>query len=174
MGSAAAALDAMEPLEARAALMRCCGSSRWADAMLARFPFYADTALHEAADEVWANMGEEDVREAMSHHPRIGADLAVLRAKFAATETWSKNEQAGIGSADEATLIALRDGNARYDERFGHVFLVCATGKSAAEMLALLEARIDNAAEDELRIAKEEQRKITHIRLEKLGASETS
>lgn len=141
--------------------------------MVARFPFYADAALHEAADEVWAGVGEDDVREAMSHHPRIGADLDALRTKFAATESWSKNEQAGIGDADEATLLALRDGNARYHERFGHVFLVCATGKSAAEMLALLEARIDNTPEDELRIAKEEQRKITHIRLEKLG-SETS
>lgn len=169
MGSAAAALDAMEPDEARAALMRCCGSRRWADAMVARFPFYADAALHEAADEVWAAASEEDVREAMSHHPRIGADLGALRAKFAATERWSTTEQAGMGAADEATLLALRDGNARYDARFGHVFLVCATGKSAAEMLALLEARIDNTPEEELRIAKEEQRKITHIRLEKLG-----
>jgi 2-oxo-4-hydroxy-4-carboxy-5-ureidoimidazoline decarboxylase len=166
--SAASKLDAATQDEAAAALRRCCGAERWVAGMLARRPFGDDAALHAAAEEVWAACGEADVREALTHHPEIGADLDALRERFAATATWSAREQAGVSAADEATLVALRDGNVRYRERFGHIFVVCATGKSAAEILALLQARLPNDPATELRIAAAEQGKITRLRLEKL------
>jgi len=114
-------------------------------------------------------MEKADMLEAFSHHPEIGSDLAALRQRFASTAAWSSAEQAGVAGADDATLEALRDGNVRYRERFGYVFLVCATGKSAAEMLALLQARLPHDADTELRVAAGEQAKITRLRLEKLS-----
>jgi 2-oxo-4-hydroxy-4-carboxy-5-ureidoimidazoline decarboxylase len=127
--------------------------------MCARRPFGSLAELLAAADEEWARMGRYDVLEAFEHHPRIGGDLDALRQKFSAAE------QAGVDGADEATLVALRDGTRRYEERFGHVFIVCATGRSAAEMLASLLARIGNEPSDELRIAAAEQAAITRLRL---------
>ncbi len=150
-------------------LERCCGSTRWAQAMCARRPFGSDAALFAAADDEWAKAGRDDVLEALAHHPRIGADVDELREKFASTARWAAGEQAGAAAASEATLVALREANLRYDARYGHVFVVCATGKSAAEMLAILESRLDNDPETELRIAAGEQGKITRIRLEKLA-----
>ena len=93
--------------------------------------------------------------------PRCGA-------KFAHTASWSSQEQGGVAGAAESTIQRLAELNRIYDERFGHIFIVCATGKTAAEMLAILESRIGNCPEDELRIAAEEQRKIMHLRLAKL------
>lgn len=167
--SAAETLDRASEEEAEAMLTRCCGASRWVRGMLERRPFGSDAALHEAADLVWADMAPSDVLEALSHHPRIGADLDELRKKYGSTASWAASEQQGAQAADEATLIALRDGNVRYEARFGHLFVVCATGKNAAEMLALLEARMSNEADAELRVAAAEQSKITHLRLEKLA-----
>lgn len=137
--------------------------------MVARRPFGSDAALFAAADEEWAKVGREDVLEALAHHPRIGANVDELRKKFASTAAWASTEQAGAAAASEETLHALRDANVRYDARYGHVFVVCATGKSAAEMLAILEARMHNEPDVELRIAAAEQAKITRIRLEKLA-----
>ena len=166
--SAAAAIDAMSEAEAEAALTRCCGSRRWVAAMVAQRPFGDDATLHRKADEAWAQVSRADILEAFDHHPRIGASLESLREKFASTATLSAGEQSGALGADEAVLTALRDGNLRYEQRFGHIFIVCATGKSAAQMLALLEARMDNDPADELAIAAAEQLKITHLRLDKL------
>jgi 2-oxo-4-hydroxy-4-carboxy-5-ureidoimidazoline decarboxylase len=165
---AAAWLDGAPEGEALAALVRCCGAARWARAMAARRPFGSGEALARAADEAWAAMGRDDVLEALSHHPRIGADLDELRKRYASTAGWAASEQAGAAAASEETLRALRDGNARYEAKFGHVFVVCATGKTAAEMLALLEARLGHDPATELAVAKAEQAKITHLRLEKL------
>jgi 2-oxo-4-hydroxy-4-carboxy-5-ureidoimidazoline decarboxylase len=162
-------LDAMNEGEARAALARCCGASRWIEGMLARRPFGDDRALAAAADEVWSTMAREDILDAFSHHPRIGADLDKLRERFSSTKAWSSGEQEGVAAASEETLLALRDGNAAYEARYGHIFIVCATGKSADEMLSLLRARMNNAPSDELAIAAAEQAKITKIRLSKLG-----
>jgi hydroxyisourate hydrolase len=161
-------LNGLKPEHARVVLLRCCGSERWADSVVARRPFNDFNELAQVADEVWAGVTRGDVLEAMSHHPRIGADLGALRERYAATKAWSSAEQAGVNAADEATLVALRDGNQAYEARFGHIFLVCATGKSAAEMLGLLQARLGNDPADELEIARQEQGKITRIRLEKL------
>ncbi len=115
-------------------------------------------------------MERDDVLEALTHHPRIGADIGELRKKYAATAAWAAGEQAGAGAASEETLRALHAGNLRYEARFGHIFVVCATGKSAGEMLELLEGRIDHDPETEIRIAAAEQAKITRIRLAKLGS----
>lgn len=167
--SAAARIDGATEDEALAMLTRCCGASRWARAMTARRPFGDDAALFRAADDVWAEMERDDVLEALAHHPRIGADLGELRKKYGTTADWAASEQSGAAAAAEDTLRALRDGNVRYEARFGHVFVVCATGKSAAEMLSLLVARERNAPDEELRVAAAEQAKITRIRLEKLA-----
>src|SRR5438132_4055355 len=119
------------------ALLRCCGSRRWAALMVSRIPFSSDAAMFAAADEIWLSLGRDDWLEAFAAHPRIG-DLDGLRNKFAATADWSAREQSGVSDAGDDILRELADGNRRYEERFGHIFIVCATGKSAAEMLDIL------------------------------------
>jgi len=162
-----AELNALPEEAARAELLRCCGCARWAGAVLAKRPFADKPGLLSAADAAWAATAEKDWHEAFSHHPRIGGKDA-LRAKFASTQSWATGEQAGATAASEAVLDALAAGNAAYESRFGHIFIVCATGKSAAEMLDLLKSRLGNDAACELKIAAGEQHKITKIRLEKL------
>ncbi len=159
MDDLAAAINALTPDTARDAFTRCCGSRRWVAGMLARRPFASADELFAAADSIWAALERADYLEAFSHHPAIGASGA---------RGFSAREQAQVAQAPAATLQELETLNRRYRERFGFVFLVCASGKSADEMLALLRARIDNPADVELRIAAGEQGKITRLRLEKL------
>jgi 2-oxo-4-hydroxy-4-carboxy-5-ureidoimidazoline decarboxylase len=161
-------LSAAPREQAAAALARCCGSSRWVERVLARRPFASLAELRLVATEAWSGLERADYLEAFAHHPRLGADPARLRERFA-TADWSNQEQSGVREADDATLEALRAANAAYEARFGFVFLVCATGKGAREVLALLEQRIGNDAETELGIAAAEQAKITQLRLEKLA-----
>lgn len=168
--SAAERLDALDEGDARAALTTACGASAWVTGMLKRRPFRSDAALMASAAETWRAMGEADIVEAFAHHPEIGASLDALRDKFASTAQWASSEQASVAAASEQTLLALRDGNVAYRERFGFIFIVCATGKSAAEMLSLLQARLGNEPDRELSIAAAEQGKITALRLAKLGA----
>ena len=160
------AINLATEADARAVLLRCCGARRWADAMLARRPFASADDLFRAAADIWAGLARADWLEAFAAHPRIG-DIDNLRKKFATTADWSAKEQAGVAGAAEDVLRDLADGNLRYEERFGHIFIVCATGKTAAEMLALLRERLVNDPEAELRIAAAEQAKITRLRLEK-------
>lgn len=162
-----AKLNALSKESAQAELLRCCGCVRWAADVLVLRPFPDTAALLAASDAAWAAADEKDWREAFSHHPRIGGKDA-LRARFAATQSWAAGEQAGAAAASEAVLDALAAGNAAYERRFGHIFIVCAMGKSAAEMLDLLKSRLGNAPGAELRLAAGEQNKITKIRLEKL------
>ena len=145
--------------------MKCCGSSRWAREMAGRRPFRTFEELSGAADEVWFSLSREDWLEAFSHHPRIGEKQ--LREKFAATAGWAEQEQKGTAGASENILKALAQGNAEYEKRFGHVFLICATGKGADEMLFALDQRMNNGPERELKIAAGEQAKITQIRMKK-------
>jgi 2-oxo-4-hydroxy-4-carboxy-5-ureidoimidazoline decarboxylase len=154
--------------EAHVELLRCCGSRRWAGAMTALRPFASEAAVIDASERVWWQLERSDWLEAFAAHPRIG-DLDALRARFAATAAWSAQEQAGVAGAPEAVLLRLAEGNRAYQERFGYLFIVCATGKSAAEMLALLEARLASPPEDEFRTAAAEQAKITRLRLERIG-----
>ena len=145
-------------------LYRCCGSHNWALQVARMIPFEDEESLYRVADRVWQGLTSQDWLEAFEHHPRIGGT---------ATSAWTKEEQSGATGASSSVLEKLASGNLEYEKRFGHVFLVCATGKSADEMLALLEARIGNTPEVELKIAAGEQAKITRIRLEKLLRSTT-
>ena len=160
-------LNTLPVEEAEAVFLRCCGATQWARQMTARRPFADPAALFAAADEIGAGLSRDDWLEAFAHHPRIG-DLESLRTRFANTRAWAAGEQAGAASASEEVLHALAEGNRAYEERFGYIFIVCATGKSAGEMLGLLHARLPNDPAAELHVAAEEQRKITHLRLEKL------
>lgn len=162
-------LNQLSPAELREALTRCCGSSHWVTQMVERHPFASAEDLFRAAERAADQLTQEDWLEAFKHHPQIG-DVSALREKFAATADWASQEQAGSASASEATLQALAEGNQKYVKQFGYIFIVCATGKDADEMLALLQNRLHNDPDTELGIAAAEQRKITRLRLEKLLA----
>jgi 2-oxo-4-hydroxy-4-carboxy-5-ureidoimidazoline decarboxylase len=155
--------------EAIAALTKCCGAHRWVNKVAHHRPYRDEADLLAAADEVWEHLGPDDWKEAFTHHPKIG-DLDALRAKFASTREWASGEQAGTEQASEETLQGLAQGNADYEARFGYIFIVCATGKSAQEMLDLLRVRLGNSPEREIHVAAAEQAKITRLRLEKLIA----
>jgi len=134
--------------------------------MLARRPFADADSLRQAAEQIESMLERADWLEAFSAHPRIG-DVEGLRKRFAATAQWCEAEQAGVAGAEEQVLHELARCNRLYEERFGYIFIVCATGKSAAQMLGLLRQRLANSPEVELRIAAEEEAKITRLRLEK-------
>lgn len=159
-------LNALPAGDAEAELRACCGSTRWAREMAARRPFDSVDGLLGAADEVWWGLDAEDWHEAFRAHPRIGERKAeaVQTARAAA---WSAQEQAGV-STEDGVRAALAEGNREYERRFGHIYLVCATGKSAEEMLGILRARLSNDPDAELRVAAAEQAKITRLRLGKL------
>lgn len=146
--------------EARSLLQTSCGSARWVTGMLARRPFASEHALLAAARDEWLALSPADWLEAFSHHPKIGE-----RSHFDATRHLSEREQSGVSAADQNMRAELAARNREYEEKFGFIFIVCATGKSAEEMLALLRTRLANDRETELRIAAEEQAKITALRL---------
>jgi 2-oxo-4-hydroxy-4-carboxy-5-ureidoimidazoline decarboxylase len=148
-------------------LKRCCGSSSWVRKMILQRPFASSVELFEKAESIWWSLSETDWREAFAHHPQIG-DIENLRKKFATTANWASSEQAGATNAPEEILNALAEGNKEYEEKFGYIFIVCATGKSAEEMLQILKSRLPNSPEVEIKIAATEQAKITRLRLEKL------
>ena len=162
-------LDESGDEDARALLATCCGARRWVERMNARRPFRDRDTLLAAARDEWLALEPADWLEAFTHHPRIG-DRDALERRFAATAQLSGQEQAGINTAGADVLDALAAGNRAYEDRFGFIFIVCATGKRAEEMLGLLQARLENDRRTELRIAAEEQAKITEIRLLGLGA----
>jgi len=161
-------LDRASLPDARRLLTTCCGSSAWVERMLRRRPFGSEERLTNAAREAWADLTHTDWLEAFSHHPKIG-DRASLAKRFAATAHLSAREQRGVDDATTQVLDDLAAGNRAYEDTFGYIFIVCATGKSAAEMLGLLHSRLRNDAETEIRVAAEEQAKITEFRLERLG-----
>lgn len=160
-------LNALPAEEAWRGLERCCGASVWVDALCSGRPYVSMAAIREASEQAFTRMHRDDWREAFSHHPKIG-DVESLRTRFASTSAWTAEEQKGAAAADDATLAALAAANADYESRFGFIFVVCATGKSAGDMLELLRARLANDPADEWGIAAEEQKKITRLRLEKL------
>lgn len=162
-------VNALPDAEARAALHRCCASRRWVDAMIAARPYPDDAALLAMADRAWWELAPGDWREAFAAHPRIG-DREAAGPRHDATRDWSQREQAGTAAADRATLAALARGNREYERRFGHVFLISATGRAADELLAALQRRLGNDPAAELREAAGEQAQITRLRLERLAA----
>jgi OHCU decarboxylase len=192
-------LEELNALDAEAAtreLLRCCGSSRWAQRMADSRPFASLETMGAVADSCWEALDRADWLEAFAAHPKIGAGPSPRsappsrRRRFGeprrssreshasgggkasaereADGSWSGQEQARVADAADATLLRLADANRDYEARFGYIFIVCATGKSAAGMLDMLEGRIGNEPETEIRIAANEQRKITRLRLMKL------
>jgi 2-oxo-4-hydroxy-4-carboxy-5-ureidoimidazoline decarboxylase len=147
------------------AMLSCCGSRRWASAMVALRPIANVVDLSAAADRIWSTMQEADWMEAFACHPRIGERKAVHASRKSAA--WSQQEQSSAASAAERVLAELAAGNVEYERRFGFTYIVCATGKSAEEMLAILNHRLAGNRENELREAAEQQRQIAQIRLGK-------
>jgi len=164
-----AELDALPEPAAREALAACCGAAAWIAAMLATRPWRKRAALLSAAERAWATLSTGELAEAIERHPRLGEARAV--AELGARERrWSEAEQSGAGADDARAALALA--NAEYERRFGHTFILCASGRSAGEMLAALRARLGNSREAELAITAEELSKITTLRLERLLAGE--
>jgi 2-oxo-4-hydroxy-4-carboxy-5-ureidoimidazoline decarboxylase len=149
---------------ARSSMIACCGANRWAATMVLARPFNSAVELCAAADRTWSAMEETDWLEAFACHPRIGERMGTGASRSA---DWSRQEQASVGSAQEQLLRELAESNALYEERFGFTYIVCATGKTADEMLAILKRRLESDRAAELRQAAEQQRQIMQIRLRK-------
>lgn len=152
--------------EAAKEILPCCGSTAWANQLAARRPIHNEVALLTACDEVWRNLPEPDWVEAFQSHPRIGESCAPAAASARST-SWSQEEQQRVTTSGENIKRRLAEGNRAYEERFNRIFIVCATGKSAFEILEILERRLQNDDRTELLEAAEEQRHIAHIRLKK-------
>ncbi len=151
---------------AAAEILSCCGSTRWAKELAQARPITDEAVLLNRSDAIWLDLSPVDWDEAFRNHPRIGEQKLAATA-MGQSATWSRQEQSGVNSSDSEIHDELARGNALYEKRFGRIFLVCATGKSAAEMLALLEHRLGNDPQTELQEAVEQQRQITRIRLRK-------
>ena len=160
-------LNALPATAARDAFTRCCGASAWVGAMMARRPFASADGMIGIAREQWQALGPDDWREAFAHHPQIG-DLASLQAKVASTADLASREQASVSKATRAVLEALAEGNRAYQQRFGYIFIVFASGKGAEEMLELLKDRLGNEPVTEIGIAAGEQWKIMRRRLDQM------
>jgi OHCU decarboxylase len=159
-----ARLNALPPPEAAEQLRACCGASRWVEAMLARRPFQSVDHLLSVADKAWRATGPSDWEEAFAHHPRIGDHQAAAPVS-AAAQAWSTREQSTAAGSGAAARAALAEANTAYEQRFGRIYLVCAAGRSAEELLADVAERMKNDPEREREVAVEEQRKITRLRL---------
>jgi OHCU decarboxylase len=147
--------------------LKCCGSRAWAEAMAQARPFETTQALCARADAIFDRLSDDDWLEAFRAHPKIGERKAA-GAQSETAQRWSAQEQSRTGEAPASVMDQLADANGEYAQRFGFIFIVCATGKTAEEMLMLLKSRIGNPPAAELRIAAKEQRKITQLRLAKL------
>lgn len=147
--------------------MQCCTSQRWIKKMVTGRPYHNFADLSYSADQFWSQMTEQDYLQAFEGHPKIG-DINSLHAKYANTKELAFGEQAGASQASEELISALADSNQTYEKKYGFIFIVCASGKTAEEMLVLLDTRLKNDRRRELEIASEEQRKILQLRLEKL------
>jgi OHCU decarboxylase len=166
-------LNALDRGAAEHELLRCCGSERWAREMAMRRPWPDLEAMAEDADTIWRGLSAIDRLQAFAAHPQIGVTAATAAAgaadrRLSADAAWSSQEQSRVMAASDDLRDRLAAANDRYQARFGFIFIVCATGKSAEEMLAIVLERLTHSREEELRIAAEEQRKITRLRLKKL------
>ena len=165
-----AALVRWNELDAESAareILPCCGSHAWAESLAARRPFDDTQDLFDVSDAVWEGLAEDDWREAFDSHPRIGQSHA--RAATAESLAWSSEEQRAAitqgGAPDDTAKLALAEANRQYEQRFGRIFIVCAAGRSAAQILAIIERRLNNTAAAEMLEAAEQQRQITQLRL---------
>ncbi len=146
---------------------KCCGSNTWVEKMSGARPFGSDQALSEHADRSFKDLTRADWMDAFAAHPKIG-DISSLKKKYNTTKNWAENEQAGAQGISDEVAQDLASSNEQYLQKFGYIFIVCATGKTADEMLAMLKHRLNNDPETELPIAAERTKKITHLRLGKL------
>ncbi|HBB94745.1 MAG TPA: OHCU decarboxylase [Blastocatellia bacterium] len=160
-------LNELSANDAYAEFLKCCGSTKWAQEMTAARPFATEQELFTTADDISSSLEDEDWLEAFRAHPKIGERKAAT-AQSHQEQKWSAQEQSGVSEASAGTISQLAERNREYEDRFGFIFIVCASGKSPDQMLAILNSRIDNDPRTELRIASEEQIKITRLRLEKL------
>jgi 2-oxo-4-hydroxy-4-carboxy-5-ureidoimidazoline decarboxylase len=156
--------NALAVVAAAREVLPCCGSQAWATALAARRPFADAAALLNAASEVWLMLPETDWTEAFNSHPRIGERHAQATATEASLKS-SAQEQSVAISADDAEKLALAEGNRSYEQRFGRIFIICASGRTAKDILTMLELRMKNDDATELREAAEQQRQITLLRL---------
>jgi OHCU decarboxylase len=166
-----ASLNSLSRSEAESELLKCCGSKEWARQVLAEGPFETVPDLIARADRVWWSLDPRDWLEAFHSHPKIGEKKAAA-ATASEAQRWSEDEQSGTRNSGAETMAALAQLNRVYEEKFGYIFIVCASGKSAEEMLAILGDRLRNSPEQELQIAAAEQAKITQLRLNRLVAIE--
>ena len=162
-----ASLNELNPEAAHLAFMQCCTANVWVERMVKNMPFSSIETLVSQADINWQGLTEDDYLQAFEGHPKIG-DVSSLREKYRATEKIAAGEQSGVNTATEITLSQLKQLNDDYQEKFGFIFIICATGKSASQMLEILTKRIVNERSDEIINAAEEQRKILQIRIEKM------
>ena len=160
-------LNSISADEATGELLQCCGSKRWATLMTDARPYANVAGLIAHADEIWWSLDPNDWLEAFRSHPKIGEKKAAETVS-AQSSQWSGQEQAGVNTASTETTHALARLNRAYEQRFGFIFIICATGKTSEEMLAALRERLEHDAPEELPIAAAEQSKITELRLKKL------
>ena len=145
----------------------CCGAANWVIKMNQNRPFQNKDDLYQKSESIWFSLSSKDWLEAFTHHPKIG-NIESLRKKFHNTKSISENEQSGVNDAAESTLKNLAESNQLYEDKFGFIFIVCATGKSADEMLTLIKIRLNNNVNAEMLNAAKEQNKITQLRLKTL------
>jgi OHCU decarboxylase len=160
-------LNSFATSEAESELLKCCGSRRWAQHMVQARPFASSSELTAKAEQIWWELEPADWLEAFHSHPKIGEQTAAAPTSDH-SKRWSEAEQAGVSNAATQTLQALAVLNREYEEKFGYIFIVCATGKSSEEMLGILRGRLENPVDEELRNAAAEQDLITQLRLKKL------
>ena len=155
------------PDKSKEDLFKCCGSTSWVNKLMKHFPFVSIADLKIHSDQVWFSCQKNDWLEAFSHHPKIG-DKTDANKNLSSTSEWASQEQSAVKDAGQNILSDLSIGNQLYEKKFGYIYIICATGKTAGEMLDILTDRLRNSPEEELLIAINEQNKITHLRIDKL------
>ena len=160
-------LNSLSTGEAAKELLQCCGSKRWARQMSSARPYENIADVISRANEVWQSLDRDDWLEAFRSHPKIG-EKKTAETLSAQARQWSGQEQSGVNTASTETTNALAMLNREYEQKFGFIFIICATGKTSDEMLAALRERLDHDAAEELPIAADQQSKITELRLKKL------
>lgn len=166
MSSALEHWNRLSAADAERELVACCGSRTWARGIVARRPFVDEAALLQASDEIWLALRPADWMEAFRSHPRIG-ESGAEQTSGDRSRAWSAQEQSAVAGGADAVKLALAEANRDYEQRFGHIFIVCATGQSGGQILEILRQRLHNDASTELREAAEQQRQITRIRLQR-------
>lgn len=173
-------LNSLAANEAEAEFGKCCGSTNWARRLIAERPFANGDDLIAVSDRIWWSLQPDDWLEAFSSHPKIGEGKVARAiageapnhpapaARVGTPQKWAEQEQSGTRNATAETLQSLAELNGKYEEKFGYIYIVCATGKTSEEMLAILRERLNNDSDTELRIAAREQSRITKLRLRKL------